>query len=377
MIPPRNATPSSAEGVLAWANTRHDARPRRRRASLPHDMPLHTATGGVARAAAALGRAKGLDIEPFLRRANLVRRTLDDPQTRIPVVQQVAFVNALAQALKDDQLGFHLAQAVDLREAGLIYYVAASSDDVARSLENLERYCRIANESVVLTVRAGDSLRVELAYSGLARHSDRHQIEFLIALVVRMYRELTAAPLRVVEAGFAHQRVRGLQPYRRFFGCAVQFGATADFVAFHRDVGSVALQKRDDYLNHILIGMCEERLARRRSISPPWRTKTQNILGPLLPHGTASLKNVAKVLGVSPRTLTRRLAGEGTTFVAVLDSMRRELALVYIRDHHLPLGHIAWLLGFSEQSAFSHAFRRWTGKAPRSARAERGSPAPM
>src|SRR5215217_6271357 len=135
MIPPRNAPPSSAKVVLAWADAQ-DAQPRRRGAGLPADIHLHTATGGVARAAAALGRAKGLDIEPFLRRANLLRRTLDDPQTRIPVVQQVAFVNALAQALKDDQLGFHLAQAVDLREAGLIYYVAASSDDVARSIKN-------------------------------------------------------------------------------------------------------------------------------------------------------------------------------------------------------------------------------------------------
>jgi len=91
-------------------------------------------------------------------------------------------------------------------------------------------------------------------------------------------------------------------------------------------------------------------------------------LAPLLPHGQAQANIVAKKLGMSERTLARRLAEEGVTFIEVLQQLKASLASRYLEDDGMSISRIAWLLGFEEASSFSHACRRWTGKSPRELR---------
>jgi AraC-like DNA-binding protein len=88
----------------------------------------------------------------------------------------------------------------------------------------------------------------------------------------------------------------------------------------------------------------------------------------LLPHGQANAHVVAKKLGMSERTLARRLAEERVTFIEVLQKVKASLASHYLEDDDIPISRIAWLLGFEEVSSFSHACRRWTGKSPRELR---------
>jgi AraC-like DNA-binding protein len=85
----------------------------------------------------------------------------------------------------------------------------------------------------------------------------------------------------------------------------------------------------------------------------------------LLPHGQADIGKIAAELGVSRRTLARRLAAEGLSFRKVLDSLRFDLAKRYIGERDLPVSEIAWLLGYREASTLNHAFKRWTGGAPK------------
>jgi AraC-like DNA-binding protein len=99
----------------------------------------------------------------------------------------------------------------------------------------------------------------------------------------------------------------------------------------------------------------------------------ENAIAPLLPHGKPAFSEIAQKLHLSPRTLARRLAAEGTTFARVLDEMRRELAARHLEDEKLSISQVAWLIGFQEVAAFTHAFRRWTGKTPSMVR-QRGFP---
>jgi AraC-like DNA-binding protein len=99
----------------------------------------------------------------------------------------------------------------------------------------------------------------------------------------------------------------------------------------------------------------------------------ENAVVPLLPHGRARAGEIARRLRFSQRTFARRLALEGLTFSEVVESLRRELAEQYLADSGLSISKIAWLLGYRENSAFAHAFKRWTGKTPRQARAQQGS----
>jgi AraC-like DNA-binding protein len=93
----------------------------------------------------------------------------------------------------------------------------------------------------------------------------------------------------------------------------------------------------------------------------------------LLPHGHANLDAVANRIGVSQRTLARRLAAEGQNYSAVLEDLKAELAKHYLADNDLTVSQIAWLLGYQEVSSFTHAFKRWSGKTPRQVRTRENS----
>jgi AraC-like DNA-binding protein len=115
----------------------------------------------------------------------------------------------------------------------------------------------------------------------------------------------------------------------------------------------------------MLLRYCEQALAYRRSKEGPLQITVENAITPLLPHGKARLEVVAQTLGLSSRTLARRLAAEGLTFGQILDQLRFDLATHYLGDANLPISEIAWLVGYQGVSAFSHGYRRRTGMSPK------------
>jgi len=117
------------------------------------------------------------------------------------------------------------------------------------------------------------------------------------------------------------------------------------------------------------VANCEQALSHRRETRGTFRAAVENAMVPLLPHGKVRASQIAAKLGLSQRTSARRLALEGTTFSSVLESLRGDLAKQYLSDPDLSISRIAWLLGYQEVSAFTHAFKRWSGRTPREARA--------
>jgi AraC-like DNA-binding protein len=102
----------------------------------------------------------------------------------------------------------------------------------------------------------------------------------------------------------------------------------------------------------------------------------ENALAALLPHGQTGIESVAEKLRMSARTLRRKLAAEGVTFAKILEDLRFALAKHHLAEPDLSISRIAWMLGYTEVSAFSHAFRRWSGRPPRAVRSQRRKPAP-
>ncbi|HUC75800.1 MAG TPA: helix-turn-helix transcriptional regulator, partial [Vicinamibacterales bacterium] len=121
----------------------------------------------------------------------------------------------------------------------------------------------------------------------------------------------------------------------------------------------------DTHLNDLLLKYCEAALADRRGDVSQLRTRVENAISSLLPHGRVIVEGVARSLGMSERTRARRLSDEGLDFTEIFQQLRRDLAVRYLDDRKLHVSKIAWLLGFNEVSAFTHAFKRWTGKTPR------------
>ena len=270
-----------------------------------------------------------------------------------------------AIALQDDCLGFTLARDFDPREIGLLYYVMASSQTLGDALKRVARYSQITNEALVVRYRERNGLIISLSYSGVPRHSERHQIEFCMFAVLRICRVLTGQNLVPQHFWISHHRSGTTNSeMARFVGTAVEFGATADEFALNANADELTLIHADPYLNDLLLKYCEAALTDRRGNVSQLRTRVENAISSLLPHGRVVVDDVARSLGMSERTLSRKLSDEGLNFTEVLQQLRRDLAVQYLDDPKLHISKIAWLLGFNEVSAFTHAFKRWTGKTP-------------
>jgi AraC-like DNA-binding protein len=312
-----------------------------------------------------------LEVEPLLKSCHLTPQQIKNPQFRISVKNQIQFLSVVADKLPDPFLGIHLAEGIELREMGMLYYVIASSETLGEALRRLGRYCSLNNEGVRITCHEGKDISVKCEYVGVSRLSDRHQIECFVALLVRLCRLLTGLSLSPTGVKFAHRRTELPAEIKKVFGCEVAFGSDVDEVVYPQRAASIATVNADTYLNSLLVKYCEEALSSRRVQSGAWRLKVENAIVPLLPHGQAKIGEIAKRLGVSERTLMRLLASEGCTFSGILDAMRLDLGKSYLREQNLPNSEVAWLLGFGEVGAFSHACKRWTGKTAKQLREHR------
>jgi AraC-like DNA-binding protein len=322
-----------------------------------------SAEGRITRLAAVHVKAS-CDLNSLLARAGLSPKDIEDARARIGVQNQITFLELASEAIGDPLLGFHLAETFDPRELGLLYYVQASSVTLGEALACMARYISVAHEGLDASYVDREGLKVRISYVGVPRHADRQQIEALVTAVIRIGRQLTGHRLRPIRIALAHPRKAASAEFEAFLGLPIDFGAEADEIAFSAAARNLPVVSADPYLNQCLVSYWETALARRSSRQNSIRAAVENAILPLLPHGKARIGKVAEDLGVSSRTLSRRLAAEGVTFAQVFDEMRADLAEGYLSDRSLSITHIAWLLGFQEASAFTHAYKRWTGKPP-------------
>jgi AraC-like DNA-binding protein len=257
------------------------------------------------------------------------------------VRSQIALLDGAAIALKDDCLGFTLARDFDPRELGLLYYVRASSQTLGDGLKRVARYSQVTNEAVVVRCQEGNRLIISLSYSGVPRHSDRHQIEFCMFGVLRVCRMLTGQKLVPQHFSIAHHRSGGTSEMARFVGTKVEFGADTDEFALDLNARELPLIHSDPYLSELLLKYCEAALADRRGDMSQLRTRVENAISSLLPHKRVLVEDVARSLAMSERTLARKLSDEGLNFTELLQQLRRDLALRYLDDRKLHVSKVA------------------------------------
>ncbi len=326
---------------------------------------MPSATGGITRLACTRLRERNKDVAGILSRAGLTVEAVDNPATRLEAKAEIEVLDLAAATLGDDLFGFHLARSFDLGEIGLVYYVMASSEELAGALQSVERYSRIVNEGVSLrcTLRQGATITVN--YVDFDRGSDRHHIEFWLVTLVRILRDITDSRFAPQHLRVRHDRPQPPADFKSFFGIEVEFGSDADEIVLSGPVAALPITRRDPYLNKLLRRYAEEALALKAARHIGIRSEVEHLLPELLPRGRASVPEVARRLGMSSRTLSRKLRDEGLAFTDILDDLRAALARRYLVDRELPVSEVAWLLGYQEVSSLTHAFKRWSGTTPR------------
>ncbi len=342
---------------------------------IPYLLP--TTTGFPARRAVAALRNHNIDPAPLLQHVGLSEEDLNRQENRISAAAQARLLESAAEALQDPALGFHIATEVNPRELGLVFYVASAAKDLGEAIALLVRYCRIVNEAIrVQLVRRSDDLVIDVHVGGVPRLQAGQNAELAVAVILKALREITGRNVHPTKITLVHMRNSDSPEFERFCGCEVEFGGSSDQLVFSNESLATPLITEDMHLLDALRPICDEAAKQRETAPGSLRALVENEALMLLPHGKAQRHNVAKKLAMSPRTLARRLAGEGTTFEEIVDELRRSLALQYIKSQSISLSQIAWVLGYEGAASFNHAFRRWTGRPPSAARAERLLPAP-
>lgn len=321
-------------------------------------------------AAARLGDA-GIDPGPLLEQAGLTPAQVADTGAWVDAGRQVSFLNLAADALPDTMLGFHLALDFDIRQAGMLYFVLASSPTLGEAFSRVTRYSAVANESITLSAVPGNGAGLRFGYSGVPRHLDRHQMEFWITALVRICRHLSRTDLRPVRVCVTHPRFHGSEALEDFLRCKVSFQADpgeVDEIVFASRVDALPVREADPYLSRVMVSQCEQATARHARVRGSLRQRVENEIAQALPHGRALMDEVARTMGMSKRTLARHLSAEGISYMEILEGVRLDMAEHYLRNSDIPISEIAWLLGYAETSAFTNSFRRWTGSTPRHVR---------
>ena len=325
----------------------------------------------MARLAAARLRDEGIDPGPLLEQAGLTSAQAADIGAWVDAGQQVRFLNLAADVLPDTMLGFHLALDFDMRQAEMLYFVLASSPTLGEAFARVSRYSSVANESIMLSTVSENGTVLRFGYSGVPRHLDRHQMEFWITALVRIFRYLSETDLRPVRVSVTHPRFHGSEAFEDFLRCKVSFQADpsgVDEIVFAGGVDTLSLRKADPYLSRVMVSQCEQAVANHARVRGSLRERVENEIAQALPHGRALMEDVARTLGMSKRTLARHLSEESATYMEILEGVRLDMAKHYLRDSTLPISEIAWLLGYAETSAFTNSFKRWTGSPPRHVR---------
>jgi AraC-like DNA-binding protein len=310
-------------------------------------------------------RQHGRNVDGTLDEAGLDLRGVNREGGRIPWGAQAKLMDIAARELADDCYGIHLAAKVDVRDTDVLAYVGLASHTLGDALANLARYVKIFNEVVEFDLSTGDGVTV-LGVRGADPSFVHHgqQVEFGAALLLHLYRFVTRRQITPVEVHFVHGRQHGQRELSRYFGCKVRYLQDRVRVVFRASDMAVPIETSDYRLLKILTAYCEAVLKEHHTRQAGLLQKVEQRILDLLPKGAARAKVIATDLGISERTLTRQLAALGTTFNDLLDRLRNDLALKYIRESDLSLAEVSFLLGYANPPAFSLAFKRWTGKAP-------------
>lgn len=311
----------------------------------------------------------GLPVKALLAEARIEPRSLNAEDSRLPFDQIATFFEQAAGAVGDSCLGFHFGQSRDPRDVGLLGYIGLSSPTVRDALCNIARYTRVFSDAVAIEPEAlEDTGVITWHFRGAPTLRQQQFIEFSVTNILRTFRSLTGRNLSPARVTFSHSRNADLKEFERFYACPVEFAAPRTLIQFQLKDLHLSLQTADDRLLAILQAHCQEVLDRHKATAPSLIERVERLVVDRLTSDEARLESVATELGVSKRTLSRRLAELGTSFNDIIDDLRRELALTYLRDSELSMTEIAFLLGYTEVASFNTAFKRWTGATPGQAR---------
>ena len=328
---------------------------------------LRMATG-TSTFASALARAAGLELnaagEVRSKGKTLYRMELHDEGTTSDDAYFELIDWLRAYCVDDPELVFRYAAEIRNDDLGVLGLAAKSAPTLKDSLLRLERYFRVVTNTAVY--RLDDSSEpARFIFDALTPDRPALQLrdECALAAIVSNIRAFGGAGIELDHVSFRHDCRSDPAQFEAFFGCEVRFGTGSNVIAIKRRSLEIPNRLSDRGISDFLTQHLEEEI-KQLPTSISLRDEVQRHLSTRLSNGVPQASEVAQEMGMSERTFYRRLANENISYRDVLRDAQLSLAQELLSDSTCSIAEVAFLTGFSEQSTFSRAFKRWVGEPP-------------
>jgi len=322
------------------------------------------------------GQMAGLDVGMILHETEIDPAVIADEDGQLPLEQATQLRERVLSKVQDTAFALHTGENIPVGELGMVDYICVSSDNVQTAMENLERYFRLVALpyfTLSFSNRDGDGV-LEYRKTTPSTHAtnwfEQQSTEFTFAVTISRIRETIRTHVIPKSVHFCHPEPDYRGEYERLFQAPLYFNEPVNAMVLPEECLEINTVPQDTRLHQMLRQFADQAL----KTLPPSSGVTQNVLEILqreFESGDPSVAAVANKLHMSERTLHRRLKEEGTSFAELRDTLRCEMAQSMLSNHSLAISDIAFLLGFSQSSAFHRAFKRWTGFAPHAYRERR------
>ncbi|MGH7832357.1 MAG: AraC-like transcriptional regulator QhpR [Candidatus Binatia bacterium] len=318
------------------------------------------ATTGLLEAIAAAGA----DPDQILRTLGLQRSAFKNSEGFIASSIFARILEEAARATADECFGLHFGEHYNPKNIGPLAYVLLNSATIAAAIENAERYLHIHNEAANLSFSMeGEQAYLRFLLADLATESTRQHNEYSMAVAFNTLRIMAGSHWAPREVQFAHEAPAHTSEHLRVFGAPVLFGCATNALVVDRDFVERQVPAADQRLYRILKQHLE-RILNEMPRQSDLLSAVRRAIAESMRDGDPKLARVTRKISMSRRTLQRRLKEHGMVFKTLTDDARQRFAFDYLRDRKNTLTEIAFLLGYSEVSAFNRAFKRWTGTTP-------------
>lgn len=315
----------------------------------------------------------GMNTRALMRSAAISENSLNEPDSRVPFAGLVRLWRAVIEQSSDPLLGLHIGCELQATQLGIVGYAMSYSETLQQAFERLSRYGRIISEALtfdVIETSGGTRLTLKNDPALLAL---RHPIEGQAAAILTIGRQITDQPLVPEAVHLPTARPADASGYREIFRCKLRFDQPQAALLFSEQQLALPIVAADSTLSGYLEELAGNKLAALRAPEDRFIDAIRRVLWAELSAGKPDLERTGAKLGISSRTLQRRLRDMGLTYSGVLEELRRELSTNLLVASDLAIADVAFLLGYSEPSAFQRAFRRWQGVSPRQFKRDRAA----
>lgn len=307
--------------------------------------------------------SRHIDLEEILKKTNIDKSILQQPEMRIPAWQYAEFYRLAFDFADDPFFGLHLGEFVELNTFSVLGYMIMNCRTLNEAILEIEKYEKILGRipRIHQILSSGD-LKAVYKQESESESFDRHQIESIFSSVICFLRKIGMRDICPLEIGFFHHSPQVISEYTRVFSCPVRFGQNENYyIIAKKDLEFEFPDSNPMLFNHFTRYI--ENVSADLERSNTYSSRIKEMIVNNVNKHLFSLPDIARKLGLGTRTLQLKLKQEGVTFRKLLEDIRRDLAIHCLKNGN-SVDETAYLLGYSDASAFCHAFRSWTGGTP-------------